>query len=220
MSGYAHWPMIKAVFFDIGETLINETRVWSLFADWMGVPRMTMFGVLGGLISQGRDHRELFNILRPDLGWNAFVDRFRTEVGDAFLPEDLYPDAITALGMLKREGYFVGIAGNQPAEREKDLLEMNLPADLIATSAGWGLMKPTAAFFERVVREARCRPDEIAYVGDRVDNDVIPSAAAGLVPIHLIRGPWGYLQANWPAAAKARARVYTLTELVEILKNL
>jgi FMN phosphatase YigB (HAD superfamily) len=211
---------MKAVFFDIGETLINETRLWSLLADWIGVPHMTMFGVLGGLISEGRDHRELFDILRPDLGWREAVSSFRMEVGDSFVPEDLYPDAVTALGTLKRRGYFVGIAGNQPAERERDLLEMNLPADLIATSAGWGLMKPSPAFFERIVREAQCPPEGVAYVGDRVDNDVLPSAAAGLVPIHVIRGPWGYLQRDWPGAAKAHAQVHSLTEIAEILEEL
>src|SRR5262245_55258465 len=62
---------IRAVFFDIGETLINETRPWSLLADWLAVPRMTMFGVLGGLIAEGRDHRELFDIVRPDIGWKG-----------------------------------------------------------------------------------------------------------------------------------------------------
>ena len=38
------------------------------------------------------------------------------------------------------------------------------------------------------------RPAEVAYVGDRVDNDVRPALAAGLVAVHLRRGPWGLLQ--------------------------
>jgi FMN phosphatase YigB (HAD superfamily) len=37
-------------------------------------------------------------------------------------------------------------------------------------------------------------PGEVAYVGDRVDNDVLPALAAGLVPVHVRRGPWGRLQ--------------------------
>jgi FMN phosphatase YigB (HAD superfamily) len=208
---------VKAVFFDIGETLINETRVWSLLADWMGVPRMTMFGVLGGLISEGRDHRDLFDILRPDLGWEGVLRGFRAEVGGRFLLEDLYPDVVPTLEALKRQGYFVGIAGNQPAESKQDLLAMNLPADLIATSAGWGLKKPDRAFFERIAREAEFRPEEIVYVGDRVDYDVVPAAVAGLVPVHIIRGPWGYLQRAWPGAAQARVQVRTLKEIAERL---
>ena len=44
-------------------------------------------------------------------------------------------------------------------------------------------------------------PPEVAYVGDRVDNDVLPAAAAGLVAVHVRRGPWGRLQTIPPAAA-------------------
>jgi FMN phosphatase YigB (HAD superfamily) len=211
---------MKAVFFDIGETLIEETRDWSIAADWLGVPRMTMFGVLGSLIAAGRDHRELFDIVRPDIGWKGVSAYFRNEARIAYLPEDLYPDVRPSLETLKRLGYFVGIAGNQPAEREADLRAMNLPADVIATSAGWGVNKPSPEFFERVIREAGCRPAEVVYVGDRVDNDVLPAAAAGLVPVHIIRGAWGYIQRDWPGIAQARAQIRTLGELAEIIPNL
>jgi len=42
---------------------------------------------------------------------------------------------------------------------------------------------------------------ELAYVGDRVDNDVLPAAAAGMVAVHVRRGPWGRLQRTLPEAA-------------------
>lgn len=211
---------IKAVFFDIGETLIDETRSWSGLIDWLGVPRMTAFAVLGRLIAEGRDHRELIDTLRPDLGWNGVVEHFRNDVRPVYLVEDLYPDARPSLEVLKRHGYFVGIAGNQPVEREKDIAVMDLPVDLIATSGGWRLKKPDPAFFERVVEEARCRPEEIAYVGDRVDNDVIPAASAGLAAIHIVRGAWGYIQSDWPGVAQARAQIHSLNELVDLLPRL
>jgi len=34
----------------------------------------------------------------------------------------------------------------------------------------------------------------VLYVGDRVDNDVLPAAEAGLATCWLTRGPWGQLQ--------------------------
>ena len=43
--------------------------------------------------------------------------------------------------------------------------------------------KPAPAFFERLVAEAGFEPREVAYVGDRIDNDMEPAAAAGLVAI-------------------------------------
>lgn len=42
-------PM-RAVFFDVGETLIDETRMWAEWAWWLGVPCFTFFALLGSLI--------------------------------------------------------------------------------------------------------------------------------------------------------------------------
>jgi FMN phosphatase YigB (HAD superfamily) len=71
---------------------------------------------------------------------------------------------------------------------------------VIGSSSSWGVRKPAAAFFERMVDEAACEPNRLAYVGDRVDNDVVPALAAGLVAFHLRRGPWGRLQTTPPEA--------------------
>ena len=56
-------------------------------------------------------------------------------------------------------------------------------------------------------------PEKIAYVGDRVDNDVGPALAAGMVGVHIRRGPWGYLQEP-PAGA---IRIRSLDELPAVL---
>ena len=210
---------IRAVFLDVGETVINETRPWSLLADRIEVPRMTFFSVLGGLIVEGRNHRELLEILRPDLGRREDFDRLINEMDHRFLPEDLYPDVRSCLIELKRRGYFVGVAGNQPVEREDDVRGMGLAADTIATSGRWGVAKPEQAFFERVVAECGRRAGEIAYVGDRVDNDIVPADRAGMLPVHIVRGPWGFLHRDRPDAGRARAQIRTLSELPEVLEN-
>ena len=46
-------------------------------------------------------------------------------------------------------------------------------------------------------------------MGDRVDNDVGPAIAAGMVAVHIRRGPWGYLQEPPDAAI----RITSLDEL-------
>jgi FMN phosphatase YigB (HAD superfamily) len=100
----------------------------------------------------------------------------------------------------------VGAVGNTPASAEELLREH---VDWVGSSARWGVQKPEPAFFERVADEAA----EIAYVGDRVDNDVEPALAAGMVAVHLRRGPWGHLHEP-PAAA---LRIGGLDELQEAL---
>jgi FMN phosphatase YigB (HAD superfamily) len=54
---------------------------------------------------------------------------------------------------------------------------------------------------------------EVAYVGDRIDNDVVPAASAGMVAVWLKRGPWAYLQAGDEGRAQAAITVGSLEQL-------
>ncbi len=106
---------IRAVFFDVGETLVDETRHWGLWADHLGVPRFTFYAALGSVISEGRHHRDVFKIFNPDFDYHsAWQDRVARGESYEFLPSDFYPDAIACLRDLKGLGYEIGIAGNQP----------------------------------------------------------------------------------------------------------
>jgi FMN phosphatase YigB (HAD superfamily) len=100
--------------------------------------------------------------------------------------------------------------GNTPADSEEILTEH---ADLVGSSERWGIEKPAPEFFERIVDEAGFAPSQIAYVGDRVDNDVDPALAAGMVAVHIRRGPWGHLHET-PAEA---IRIRSFGELPEAL---
>ncbi len=93
---------------------------------------------------------------------------------------------------------------------------MDLPASAVRTSDEWGVQKPEPEFFARVAELSGVAPEEIAYVGDRLDNDVLPAADAGMRPILLRRGPWGYLHARRPEAARTTV-IDSLTELPEVL---
>lgn len=145
-------PRIEAVAFDVGETIVDESREYGRWADWLGVPRHTFFAVLGAVIARGQDHREVFQVFRP--GFDLAGERRRRSAAgqpDSLREEDLYPDARPCLAALRQQGRWVGLAGNQPAGAEAALRALDLPVDLIATSDGWGVEKPSTAFFDRVV---------------------------------------------------------------------
>jgi FMN phosphatase YigB (HAD superfamily) len=89
--------------------------------------------------------------------------------------------------------------------------------DFVASSSGWGVAKPDPRFFERIAETCGFPAREIAYVGDRLDNDVLPARAAGMIGVFLRRGPWGVLHAQRPEAAQADIRVGTLSELLPAL---
>lgn len=211
---------IKAVFFDVGETLINESTEYGTWADWLGVPRHTFSAMFGAVIARGEDYRNVFQHFRP--GFDLAVERkLRLEAGLAehFNGRDLYPDVRDCLSILKEHGYLVGIAGNQTARAGQLIRELNLPADIIATSADWAAEKPDPAFFDRLIAAARLPARQIAYVGDRLDNDVLPARKAGLYTVLIKRGPWGYALAQSPDAALADRRIENLWELPSALQD-
>ena len=184
---------LRAVFFDVGETLIDEERWWRVLAERAGLQPHVVWAALGVTIERGEEHNGVWAALgveRP-VGWWESIPY---ELGD------LYPDAIACLEQTRALGLRVGIVGNQTEALERWAREAVLPADVISSSASLGVKKPDPAFFARVVELAGCEPAEVAYVGDRVDNDVLPAAAAGLVAVHVRRGPWGRLQQTPPAA--------------------
>ena len=213
--------MIRTVVFDVGETLVDETRSWGGWADHMGVPRLTFFAALGVVLERGWHHRRVFELVRPGFDYAAAVAA-REAAGwrYGFEPTDFYPDALPCLGELKRAGFRIGLAGNQPEAAESALAALNLPVDFIASSAGWGVEKPDPAFFRRVSETAGCPPDQIAYVGDRIDNDIAPAAEAGMAAVFLRRGPWALAQSTDPRAARAALQIETLEGLAALIAAL
>src|SRR2546427_638627 len=111
----------------------------------------------------------------------------------------------------------MGLAGTKPEETGGPLGGLGVPADFVGSSAEWGVWKPSPLFFARIAEEAGYGPAEIAYVGDRVDNDIVPAATAGMVAVFLRRGPWALLHAHRPEASIARLRIESLAELPEAL---
>jgi FMN phosphatase YigB (HAD superfamily) len=186
--------VIRAVVFDVGEVIVNETREYGTWADWLGVPRHTFSAVFGAVIAAGRDYREVFGEFRPGFDLSAERDA-RAAAGrpESFDEDDLYPDAVPCMSQLRAAGLVVGVAGNQTARAESILRGLGLPADWIGTSAGWGVEKPAPEFFQRAVSETAVDAPEVLYVGDRLDNDIRPALRSGLQAALLRRGPWGRL---------------------------
>ena len=213
---------LKAVVFDVGETLVDETRAWSSWADWLGVPRLTFLAVCGATIARGEpDHRVPLRIFRPGLDLREELrKREEAGVGERITPDDLYPDAVATLQAVSDAGYRIAVAGNQPARAEAALAGLGLPLDFIGSSARWGVEKPDPRFFERIATELELPAGEIAYVGDRLDNDVRPAAAAGLRAIFLRRGPWAWIQQPTGAPPEAALTIERLAELPAALRRL
>lgn len=214
--------MIRAVVFDVGECLVDETREYGTWADWLGVPRHTFAAMFGAVIAQGRDYREVFQPFKP--GFDLTAEReARAAAGkpEHFDESDLYPDVRPALAKLRADGLWLGIAGNQTVRAGGILRSLFTDdVDLIGTSDDWGASKPDPEFFERVAAVVPFANDEILYVGDRIDNDLRPGAAAGMHTALIRRGPWATIQWDTEEAKKLPTfRVDSLLELPALISS-
>jgi HAD superfamily hydrolase (TIGR01549 family) len=212
---------IQAVFFDVGETLFNEARLWNGWAAYLRVSSDEFSAALEDIIARGEHHRKVFERFRPGLEIDAArAERATSGDFDVIDTRDLYPDALPCLRSLRRLGYLIGIAGNQPIGAEAALQQLGFAADLVASSASWGVAKPSPEFFSKMQEVADVPASAIAYVGDRVDNDFVPARDAGMVAVLIARGPWGRVHARRPEIVRANLVVRSLTELPEALAGL
>ncbi|WP_369223000.1 HAD family hydrolase [Streptomyces sp. R39] len=214
--------MIRAVVFDVGECLVDETREYGSWADWLGVSRHTFHSMFGAVIAQGRDYREVFQQFRP--GFDLYEEREKRAADgqpESFGEGDLYPDVRPALAALRGEGLWLGIAGNQTVRAGRILRELfSGDVDLIGTSDDWGASKPDLEFFKRVGDAVPFDVDEILYVGDRYDNDIRPARQAGMHTALVHRGPWATIQWNDAEARDLPTfRVEGLIGLPELIRQ-
>jgi HAD superfamily hydrolase (TIGR01549 family) len=215
---------IEAVVFDVGETLIDETRIWIRWAARLGVTPFTLLGMVGAMAALDRSHIDALKLVKPDFDLATERERWAVDepdsLRDTFDEEDLYPDVRPALDALEAIALSAWIAGNQPVAARQALMAMELPVRSIINSSDLGAEKPDPRFFDAVAAAVGLEPAQILYVGDRLDNDVLPALAAGMRTVLMRRGPWGYLHATRPDVEKADAICDSLLEVPAVAGSL
>lgn len=205
--------MISWVVFDVGGVLVDEARLIRGWADVLELGEEDFTRKLREGIAAEKGIGGTIRELAPHVDIKAHRARLNgLEIpGEA----DLYPDVRAGLASLRQAGFRIGIAGNQPPGVAEALMALKLDADFIATSHQWGVSKPEPRFFEEVLKATAATPAQIAYVGDRLDNDVEPARAAGMHPIFIPRGIWGEVH-----DARERGSCIRVTALTEIASSL
>ena len=141
--------------------------MWERAATAAGVPRFTLMGVLGGLAARGEHHDRVWEILgveHPASSWER---------------SEFYPDALPCLVRASRRAA-ARRSGRQHAASRPRRCSVRTSTSSARRRAGASRSRRRRSS-TRVAEEAGCRPAKIAYVGDRVDNDVGPALAAGMV---------------------------------------
>lgn len=205
--------MIKAIFFDLYNTLITydppreETQIRILRNHGMSVTKKAMSLAIkaGDEYFYSENSRSLVKERTPE-EQNAFWYNYEAillrEAGinepSSNLVYDIlreldgvkykmapYSDAIPTFKALKNGGYKLGIISNIDRDINPMCEEMGFSPflDLILTSKETGLYKPSPEIFHLACTKTDVTPAQTIYVGDQYQIDVVGATAAGLTGV-------------------------------------
>ncbi len=126
----------------------------------------------------------------------------------------LFDDAIPALTNLKERGLILGLISN--VDRDVAPLYQGLGLSdwlqVMVTSQEVGFNKPHPEIFKAALKQAGVKPEEAIYVGDQYQIDVLGAKKAGMVGILLDRGGFFEDVTDCP-------KIRSLTEVSEHLSS-
>ena len=124
-----------------------------------------------------------------------------------------FPFTVKLLKDIKRSGRKLGIITNGSSDlqnRKIDMLGFRELFDCILVAGAYSKQmcgreddfeywKPNRAIFDEMSKQLSIAAQDLYYVGDNTNNDVIGSAQAGYVPIWIIsKSPWIYDNSQMP----------------------
>lgn len=204
---------IKWIFFDVGSTLVDETKAYDHRARDM---------IKGTNITFSDFDRKRIELAKLGFDGNSKAIEYFALKKTPWHSEDETPfaDTCETLKALKERGYKLGVIANQNeglAQRLKawGMLEY---FDVIASSSELGVAKPDRRIFEKALELAKCQPENAVMAGDRLDNDIIPAKAIGMKTLWIRQGTAQY-QSVALSKDTADWAVDHLTDLKKLFKK-
>ena len=172
-----HW-----ISFDIGSTLVDETAAYRhRIADMMdqtGLPYDEVY------------HTVLRYFRLGQKGDKAAAQQYGLTLTPWHSEDEVpYPGAEDCLRRLHAR-FHIGVIANQLPGTEERLHRFGLLPfiDLLVASAEEGVAKPDPAIFRIALERADCKPRHAAMIGDRLDNDIAPANALGMLTVRVKQG--------------------------------
>ena len=209
--------MVDWLFFDIGSTLVDERQALDDFVNRC-VEKLAQGGII---VSTAAYHSQLLSIDEQGedpihKAWSCFAPNHLKRPSWSHDKERLFPEVRLVLKTLG-ERYRLGIIANQ-GKGLLDRLERFGILDnfeIIINSTDIGFSKPDLRIFQVTLEKANIEPSKAVYVGDRVDNDMVPAKKLGMRTIRLRQGlgQYGSEDATFPSDWQ----VSNVQELLQIL---
>ena len=121
-----------------------------------------------------------------------------------------YGDTLPSLKELKSRGLILGLISNVIQDMESTYEELGLQTylDFKVTSSEAGCEKPQPEIFLAALKKAQLKPEEVIYVGDQYDLDVLGARGVGMKAVLLDRADYFTDITDCP-------RIHSLTEIAE-----
>lgn len=165
---------IKWLFFDLGSTLVDESKCLK-----------ERFDII--VKSNGIDEREFKKKILEFAETDCHAIKPAARFYGAEIPEwnksleCLYPDVNRVLAALS-EQFKLGIIANQSAGTQERIDDWGIGKyfDVVVASAEEGCEKPDLKIFELALKRGNCNPENAVMIGDRLDNDIVPAKKLGM----------------------------------------
>ncbi len=204
---------IKAVLFDLGDTLIRNklttSETFQKILEHKGI-HVTVEEVEKAYGEANQKYGSEFQELAGKIPLSELYTRWDTHVLDALGVEDdgnlarevnrmwfltsdveIFPDVNPALTMLRYKGVKTGIVSNAYEEEVQQLLEIvGLNKDFFDLIVGADTIKrgkPDPEIFMYAVKKLRMRPEEAIFVGNSVEKDYRGAERVGMSPLLIER---------------------------------
>ncbi len=117
------------------------------------------------------------------------VLRARWSEVERSVPLELYPDTVPTLDRLKEDGYAMALVSNAPPDTKEavDSLGLGYYLDPIVISGLVGFSKPNPEIFRIALQRAGVSPEQTIHIGDLYESDVVGARNAGIKGILLDR---------------------------------
>lgn len=208
--------MIKAVFFDVGSTLIEPSpNIDGVFFEKACArghdidSRMVSkhLSAVNNFYEEGylrngdfwcspegstEMYLEMYRYLAHLVGLAHDAEGLAQDVHTAYLDARYWmiiDDVPACLKDLKKQGLQLGIISNWAPNLKKLLRDLSLVPyfDEIISSADVGYRKPDPMIFTLLLERLDLNPEEVLHVGDRIDADGVGARSAGIEPIIIDR---------------------------------
>jgi HAD superfamily hydrolase (TIGR01662 family) len=223
------------LFFDVGQTLVNEWR----FIDYFDQRFLELLNGFGARIDVRNYQAVRDSVVRDRIIGNGYIKEIITEVCklvsqtgyDKIIANKLeheldeggrnlfrfFDDVEQTIEVLSKQ-YDLGIVSNQSRVPILHLLKysnFNI-FKVIVLSSDVQMKKPNPKIFQLALDSAECYPEDCIMVGDRLDIDIGPANKLGMKTIRITNSIFKLQQ----PIDKFEQPMYTVTNLADIPKLL